>query len=512
MMKTISELLPACAGYRLISPADGRAASLTARAVTSMCCDSRKAADTSLFFCLPGAQTDGHRYAPAAYAQGARAFVVERALPLPDDALQILVPDARAALADVSAAFYEHPDREMTLIGITGTKGKTTTAQLTASILNANGRPTGYIGTNGIEFAGMHFPTVNSTPESMEIYAYLRCMIESGVRTCVMEVSSQGLWKGRVRGLAFSITLFTNLSPDHIGGAEHPDMAHYAACKHTLFTDYGTSLMLCQANDPAAALMTEGVTAPVRYFGILPSSHSLSWAAGNVTPDRDGDRLGVSFDCYRRDQVLGTYFLPLPGTFNVENTLGALAICCDGLGIAAKDALGCIGQVSVPGRFQTVTSDKLPGVTFVIDYAHNGVSLASILDALRDYRPERLICLFGSVGGRTFERRRQMAEAAAHRADLCILTSDNPGPEDPVHIIHDIDAAFPADACPRLMIPDREEAIRRAVRMARPGDVILLAGKGHETYQLVGTRMVPFCEYDILNDALNKLTADGFVS
>lgn len=512
MKKIIADLLPACAGYSLILPADTQAAAACKqRTVSDLCCDSRRAADSTLFFCLPGALTDGHRYAPAAYAAGARAFVVERALPLPDDALQIVVPDARTALADVSAAFYEHPDREMTLIGVTGTKGKTTTAQMTASILNACGHPTGYIGTNGVEFAGMHFPTVNSTPESVEIYAYLRRMVEAGIRICVMEVSSQGLWKGRVRGLTFSVTLFTNLSPDHIGGAEHPDMAHYAACKHSLFTDYGSSLMLCQANDPAVPVMTDGVKTPIRYFGVLPSAQPLAWAADRVTPARSGDKLGVTFDCYRAGQPLGTYFLPLPGSFNVENVLGALCLCCDGLGVPAEAALTRIGSISVMGRFQTVTSDKLPGVTFIIDYAHNGVSLASILDALRDYRPARLICLFGSVGGRTFERRRRMAEAAAHRADLCILTSDNPGSEDPAHVIDDIDAAFPADACPRMKIPDREEAIRKAVRLSRPGDVVLLAGKGHERYQLVGTRMVPFCEHDILLDALEQLPAPDCV-
>ena len=508
MMKQISQLLPALDGYRLICPADPRAAGRMAdRRVTALCCDSRKAGDASLFFCLPGAQADGHRYAPAAYRNGTRAFVVERELELPDDALQIIVPDARTALADASACFYEHPDREMTLIGITGTKGKTTTALLTAAVLNAAGRPTGYVGTNGIEFAGMHFPTVNSTPESVEIFRYLRYMLDSGVRTCVMEVSSQGLWKGRVRGLTFGITMFTNLSPDHVGGAEHPDFDHYMACKHTLFTDYGTSLVLCQANDPHTDDMTRGVTAPILCFGVGPSVREAAWSADGIAPAwRDGQP-GVSFDCFRRGAPLGTHFLPLPGRFNVENALGALAVCCDGLGIRADEALDSLGSVVVPGRFQTVTSDRLPGVTFVIDYAHNGVSLASILDALREYRPGRLICLFGSVGGRTYGRRKDMAEAAAYRADLCILTSDNPGPEDPMHVIREIDEAFPADGCPRLLIPDREEAIRRAVSLARPGDLILLAGKGHETYQLIGTRMVPFCEQDILRSAFGELSA-----
>lgn len=478
--------------------------------------DSRTAERGQLFFCLPGASFDGHDYAPDAYAHGARLFAAEHPLPLPEDAVQIIVPDTRRALADCAALFFGHPEREMTLIGITGTKGKTTTAMMTAAVLNACGRPCGYIGTNGITYGSAHMLTANSTPESLVLYRTLRQMLDAGVRLCVMEVSSQGLWKGRVRGMTFAVTLFTNLSPDHVGGAEHPDYDHYRACKHTLFTDYGTRLMLCQAFDPDSDYMVRDVTAPVLYFGTgqAPAScadNPLAWQAVDAAPAvRDG-RPGTVFSLLRFGHPLGgERFLPMPGQFNLDNALGALAVCCDGLGVPVEDALAVLADVSVPGRFQVVTHGALPEVSFIIDYAHNGVSLAAILDALRVYKPRRLICLFGSVGGRTFSRRRDMAEAAAHRADLCILTSDNPGQENPDDIIRDIDRHFPADGCPRLLIPDREAAIREAVRLARPGDIILLAGKGHEDYQLVGTRRVPFREEEILRNALNSL--GGYLS
>ena len=196
-------------------------------------------------------------------------------------------------------------------------------------------------------------------------------------------------------------------------------------------------------------------------------------------------------------------FLPLPGVFNVSDALGALALCREGFGVPVAQAAEALADAAVPGRFETVTHPAQPGVTYIIDYAHNGLSLAAILDTLRAYRPTRLICLFGSVGERTTGRRAELALAAANRADLCILTSDNPGCEPPEDIIREIDASFPPGACPRLRIPDRADAIRAAVALARPGDMILLAGKGHEDYQLIGTSRLPFRERDILTAALD---------
>lgn len=510
MTHTLQQLIRAISPELSASPAgNGSPACPTDIPISAICCDSRKAGVGSLFFCLRGARYDGHAFASAAYRQGARAFVAEEPLPdLPSDAAVVQVTDSRAALADCSAAFYGYPAGQMRIVGITGTKGKTTTACLTAHILNRCGIPCGYIGTNGADFAGVHLPTVNSTPESLEIHRILRRMLDAGVRTCVMEVSSQGLWMERVRGIPFHACLFTNLSPDHIGGAEHPDYAHYRACKKKLFTDFPLRLAVCCADDPEAEFMMQGAAAPVRYFSVLqnqpaPDGNPPAWRAADIVPALGDGIPGMRFTVISPVETVPC-FLPMPGVFNVSDALGALALCGEGFGVPGRIAPDALADAAVPGRFEIITHPAQPNVTYIIDYAHNGLSLSSVLDTLRSYRPARLICLFGSVGERTTGRRAELALAAAVRADLCILTSDNPGREPPEDIIREIDAAFPQNSCPRLCIPDRAEAVCAAVSMARAGDMILLAGKGHEEYQLIGTARVPFRECDILRSALDK--------
>ena len=369
------------------------------------------------------------------------------------------------------------------------------------------GIPTGYIGTNGVDYLDFHHQTANSTPESVEIYRYLRYMLDEGVKTCVLEVSSQALWMGRTRGLVFDTVLFTNLSRDHIGGVEHPDFGHYRDCKRLLFTGYPARRAVVNRGDGHTPYMVEDTKAPVASYGLCDASEENKplWGAANVRPMQAGDRIGVGFEAFRGGApVEGTWFLPLPGAFNVENALAALTVVCEGFGVEPARAKDALSRAVVVGRFETVSSPALPGVTFVIDYAHNGVSLSSILDALKAYEPKRLICLFGSVGGRTKERRRDLAEAAGPRCDLCIITSDNPACEPPMDIIDEIDDAFPNGSCPRVKISDRAEAIRYAVDTAKAGDIILLAGKGHEDYQLVGVKKMPFSEVEILREALEE--------
>lgn len=501
--RTLRELL---AALPIPAPSD---TSILSRPIRAVCQDSRRALPDGLFVCVRGTRTDGHTYAAAAYERGTRVFLAERPLDLPSDAAVILVPDSRAALADVAAAFYGFPAEEMRIIGITGTKGKTTTACLTAHILNRCGIPTGYIGTNGADCAGRHIPTVNSTPESLELQSLLRQMSDAGVHTCVMEVSSQGLWMGRVRGIPFHAALFTNLAPDHIGGCEHPDYDHYRACKHSLFTDHRVGLAVCNADDPEADGMMRGTIAPICYYSLSGQANTHDGRpicqALDIRADKQEGTPGVTFTATLGGED-APCFLPLPGRFNVSNALAALTLSHEGFGIPLSKAAACLSDARIPGRCEFLTHPAQPDVTYILDYAHNGLSLAAILDTLREYRPARLICLFGSVGERTQGRRRELAEAAAGRADLCILTSDNPGGEPPEDILREINAAFPPGSCPRLCIPDRAEAIRTAVSLARPGDMILLAGKGHETYQLIGRERVPFSEREILLEAIQTST------
>ena len=470
--------------------------------LTAVCVDSRKAKEDCLFVCIKGFVSDGHAYAPKAYEQGCRYFLVEKVLDLPHDTLQILVPDTRKAEAEAAAAFYGHPERSMELFAITGTKGKTTTALFLHKILNDAGVPTGYMGTNGIIFDDHYYPTVNSTPDSLLIYAYLREMLDAGIYNAVMEVSSQGLKLYRTYGLSFCVCAFTNLSHDHIGGNEHPDMADYAACKHRLFTDYPHDFTVCNMDDPATAYMMEND--PAEIVGFSTNGHpDAAWTTTAIQGVIRNGIPGMEYGLSIQGLVLPhMYFLPQPGEFNIKNALCAMAMVHEVFGIPVESACESLETATVPGRFETVFRDH---VLYVIDYAHNAVSMASMLDLLRGYHPTRLICLFGSVGERTKERRRELAEVAGVRADLCILTSDNPGQEDPESILKEIDHAFPEGSCPRVIIPDRAEAVAYAVGHARPGDMILLAGKGHENYQLIGKEKRPYCEKDVLLSAIASL-------
>ena len=470
--------------------------------IEAICTDSRKAKESHLFVCIKGFVSDGHAYAPKAYEQGCRYFLAERPLTLPEDACQILVPDTRIAEAQAAAAFYGHPEREISLVGVTGTKGKTTTALFLQKILCDAGIPTGYMGTNGIAFGDRRYPTVNSTPDSLLVYAYLREMADVGMAAAVMEVSSQGIKMHRIHGLSFEACAFTNLSPDHIGGNEHPDFEDYAACKHRLFTDYPHTYSVFNWDDPATPAMKEGDRGWYSDFSTRASAQAVFGAPVIQGVIRDGIP-GMEYAvAYEGKTLPRMYFLPQPGEFNVKNALCAVAIARNAFGVSVEAACESLETATVPGRFETVFHDH---VLYVIDYAHNAVSMASMLDLLRGYHPTRLICLFGSVGERTKERRRELAEVAGVRADLCILTSDNPGQEDPESILKEIDHAFPEGSCPRVIIPDRAEAVAYAVGHARPGDMILLAGKGHENYQLIGKEKRPYCEKDVLLSAIASL-------
>lgn len=457
--------------------------------VLSLCYDSRKAKAGTLFFCLSGAAVDGHSFAASAYENGCRLFAVERRLPLPDDALQVEFENTRAALALVSAAFYGHPAKRMRLVGITGTKGKTTVAHMIASCLEKAGVPCGYIGTSGISYAGKHFPTKNTTPESLELHRTFREMLESGVTTCALEVSSQALFNYRVDGIRFAVGIFTNLSPDHIGPTEHPDFTHYKNCKKKLFSlcDVG---VFC-ADDPYAPDMREGSPCRAITYGVKSDA---DFRGTGITRMREGDRLGVRFTCRKADGDLALS-LPVPGEFSALNALAAVATVKT-FGLSDGVIAESLSQVSVPGRFEIVP--VLPGRTFVIDYAHNEVSMRTLLETVREYAPKRIVCLFGSVGDRTKNRRRELASVALRLADFCILTSDNPGFEDPEAILDEIAAWAPPSACPYVKIANRDAAVRYAVTHSLPGDVVLLCGKGHEDYQLIGKERVPFSERAIL--------------
>ena len=460
--------------------------------ITYVCHDSRKAGPDSLFVCIAGYVSDGHSFALSAYGNGARVFVVEHPVDLPQDALVLTVPDTRTALAKLAAAIYDHPANKLCVIGLTGTKGKTTTALMIHGVLEKLGIPSGYIGTNGVDFGGKHYATANSTPESLDLHYYMAQMVECGVRYVVMEVSSQSLKLHRVHGIKFDYCIFTNLYPDHIGGVEHADMEEYKACKKLLFSFPDIREILVNGDSPDSAYMTAGATAPITSFGM---GKGCNWRAQGVHPEVCYRVPGTAFECLTPGGQVLPVQIPFPGEYSVYNALCALAVC-DKIGVPLADSIAALSVVRVKGRFEPVFLASRPETTFIIDYAHNGASLRAVLEALRTYKPKRLICLFGSVGDRTQMRRAELGAVASELCDLSILTSDNPGNESPDKILSDIAAAFIHDRY--VCIPDRAKAIAYAVKHARAGDAVVLAGKGHENYQLIHGKRIPFSEREIL--------------
>ena len=461
---------------------------------------SENATEGSIFVCITGSVVDGHNYASTAYEKGCRCFVAERQIDLPDDVYVIIVKDSRIALAQLSAAFFDYPAKKMTLIGITGTKGKTTSSLLIYNVLKANGVPVGYIGSNGISYNDIQASTVNTTPESYYLQEYLKEMYDAGITTVVMEVSSQALKMARVHGIKFDVGVFTNLSPDHIGEFEHPDFNDYKNCKHSLFTDYGVEYIVYNADDEYASEMVSGNRAEkVSISG--KGDKNADYRADGIYFYRTSSKIAVNFRCKEKNDNYEVD-LSFPGDFSVYNALTAIAVC-KRLGLNTQQIVSSLKNVRIQGRFETYALPN--GATVVIDYAHNGVSLKAALSSLREYSPTRLICLFGSVGGRTKMRRAELGLVASRDADFCILTSDNPDFESPNAIIAEIASYFTTNSCPYVAISDRKKAIEHALSISQHGDIILLAGKGHETYQLVCGKREKFSEAEIIAEYCSSL-------
>ena len=457
--------------------------------------DSRKAADGVIFVCIVGAVADGHKYARSAYDKGARVFVCEKPIELPSDALVFQVENTRRALASLSACIFDHPERKLRVIGVTGTKGKSTICEMIRHILCKNGIPAASIGTVGVRIGDVMTPTGNTTPESYELFRIFAEMVEKGVCYAVIEVSSQGVKLDRIYGIPFFTAIMTNLSEDHIGGAEHPDFDDYKACKKALFSRCEHAIF--NMDDPYFEEFCEAASCEKQTYSLTDDA---DFSARSVLSTATEKGFGSSF-IIRNKEAKTDAFVPFPGTFSVSNALAAVAAATLA-GVSLENAAEALSDVCVKGRFELVPTG-IRGATFVIDYAHNGESLSAALKALRKYEPKRLICLFGSVGGRTELRRRELGIAASAYADFSVLTSDNPDREPPMDVIADIERYM--QNAPYVAIPDRKEAIEYVVSHAEEGDIVLLAGKGHETYQLVNGKKEPFCERDILLAAAEKL-------
>lgn len=464
--------------------------------VSGVAYDSRKITEGCLFLCIAGANADGHDFAIEAVRKGAKALVTEKDIPVEGigDAAVIRVKDTRYAMAYISAAWFDYPAKRIKTIGITGTKGKTTTTYLVKSILENAGHKVGLIGTIEVIIGEKRIHAVNTTPESYLLQEYLHQMTEEGCDAVVMEVSSQGLKLHRTQGFVFDIGIFTNIEPDHIGPNEHADFEEYLKCKGLLFRQCRTGIV--NRDDIHYEKVIEGHTCEIETYGF---DSRADLRAENLQLIKKPGELGVLFDV--KGLMDFTVEVTTPGRFSVYNALTAIAICRH-FGVDVDKIKKACLEAKVKGRIEMVkVSDQF---TLMIDYAHNAMSLESLLGTLKEYEPERLVCLFGCGGNRSRLRRYEMGEVSGKLADLTIITSDNPRFEEPQDIIEDIKAGIGRTAGKYVEICDRKEAIAYAIDHGKPGDIIVLAGKGHEDYQEIKGVKYPMDERDLIRDILKE--------
>ena len=453
--------------------------------VTTLVNDSRKVETGSVFVCISGAVSDGHRFAPDVAEKGAAALVVEKEVEVPENVTVIRVPDTRYALALMSAAYFGYPAEKLKIIGITGTKGKTTTTYMIKSILEGVGHKVGLIGTIEAIIGEKHIPAANTTPESFTIHQYFAEMVKEGCDSVVMEVSSQGLMLHRTAGILFEIGIFTNLGHDHIGPNEHKDFDDYKRCKGLLFKQ--CKLGIANVDDKYFEDVFQGSTCRIETYGF---SEKADLRAENVELVSRPGYLGVAY------HVAGLMDfdveIDIPGKFSVYNSLSAIAVC-HYFNVPADKIKEALKKAKVKGRIEMIkVSDEF---TLMIDYAHNAMSLESLLTTLREYHPKRLVCLFG-------------CEVSGRLADLTIITSDNPRFEEPQAIIDDIKIGIGKTDGKYVEICDRKEAIKYAISHGEPGDVIVLAGKGHEDYQEIKGVKYPMDERVLIAEVLEELKTE----
>ena len=441
--------------------------------VTELVYDSRKVVEGCVFVCISGSVRDAHDFIPEVIEKGARAIIVEREVEMVPGITYVKVPNSRLALACMSAAYFGYPAEHLKTIGITGTKGKTTTTYMVRSILEASGIKTGLIGTIESIVGEERIPAVNTTPESFRVQQLFRQMVDAGLDAVVMEVSSQALMLHRVSGFTFDLGVFTNLEPDHIGDNEHKNFADYMRCKSLLFQQCKVGILNGDSEHIEGILAEH--TCQVEKFGY---GEGFDYRASEVELKKDNGALGVRY--HVSGKVNMDVEVNVPGTFSVYNSLTAIAIC-NHFGVKTQTVQEALSHVSVKGRIEIVPVTKK--YTLMIDYAHNAMALESLLVTLKAYNPGRLVCLFGCGGNRAKSRRYEMGEVSSKLADLTVVTSDNPRNEDPMDIITDILTGVHKAKGEYVTIPDRKEAIAYCMKNAREGDIVVLAGKGHEDYQ-----------------------------
>ena len=464
--------------------------------------DSRKAVPGTIFVCLKGTRIDSHGFIGDVAAQGVKAFVVERDVELPEGTTVVKVASSRHALAMMSAVRFGNPIRKMISVGVTGTKGKTTATHMMKAILEAAGKKVGMIGTTGAVIGDEVFPTMNTTPESYQLQEYFSKMAEAGCEYVLMEVSSQGIKMHRTDGLEFDYGVFTNITPDHIGPDEHADFEEYLYYKSRLFTMCRTGIAN-RDDEHFEAIVKDRTCGKLYTYGRKEGGEKPDFYGSRLRFVSEPGFVGTEFDL--EEKATGAVMdlrLGLPGEFNVDNALAAASLC-RAMGISEDAIREGLEHVRVNGRMEIAYSSEK--CTVIIDYAHNAVSMESLLETLRAYHPKRLVCVFGSGGNRSKERRYSMGEIGGKMADLCILTADNSRYEKTEDIIADIRSHLEPTGGAFVEIPDRREAIYYSLSHAQSGDMIAIIGEGHEDYQEINGVRTHFLDREVVEEAVKEL-------
>lgn len=464
--------------------------------VTDVIYDSRKAAPGTVFVAMAGSNVDSHRFIPQVIAAGVQVIVVEKEVDVPEDVTVIRVENGRQALAHLSAARFGHPAEKLFMIGVTGTKGKTTTTHMIKRILETAGKKTGMIGTNGVYIGTDHYPTMNTTPESYDLHKYFAQMVEEGCQVCVMEVSSQAMKMFRVSGIIYDLALFTNISPDHIGPNEHASFEEYLYYKKQIFAQSRHALI--NVDDAHVEEITADCSCDWEAVSLQKNASYMAEAIHYVS---DPDFVGVEFSVKGKEDF--PLRVSIPGKFNVYNALIAAAAALNA-GVKQEEICDALKHVSIDGRMEIVyTCDRY---CVIVDYAHNAVSMESLLETLREYHPKRLVCVFGCGGNRSKDRRYSMGEIAGKMADFSIITADNSRFEKVEDIIADIVGSIRKTNGSFIEIPDRREAIEYSIHHAQDGDMIAIIGKGHENYQEIEGVRYHFLDREVVEETIRALS------
>lgn len=469
--------------------------------VADIAYDSRKVKEHMMFVAIEGTVVDGHKFIQSAVEAGADVVVVEKETTVEQKDITVLkVKNGRRALSLMSAAYFGYPAKKMITVGITGTKGKSTTEHMVRDIIEKSEKRCGIIGTVGAFVNGKTIVTEHTTPESYELQKLFAMMVDEGCEYMVMEVSSQGIKMDRVAGIEFDYGVFTNISPDHIGPGEHENFEEYLSCKAELFCRCKTGII--NRDDEHYEDIVKNATCEIVTFG---TSKEADLVAEDIRHVAKGGELSMEFTA--KGTINGEIVVGLPGRFNIYN---ALCAACTGvaLGMPEEVILHALEHVTVRGRVEAMpVSDDF---SVLIDFAHNGVSSESVLSTLREYNPHRIVSIFGCGGNRSKVRRYEMGEVIGKMSELAIITSDNPRREDVMDIIEDIKVGMAKSNGEYIVIPDREEAVAYALEHAEKGDMIILLGKGHEEYQEINGVKHHYSEREAIVKGMKKIYGKDF--